>query len=104
MRLPRDLSGEEVARLLDRHYGYRTKRTRGSHMTVAAETPGGTRHSVTVPKHRSVSLGRWTPSWETSPRPSAWRRPKCGRRSSVDPDHAAVRLTLTERCWTLQLR
>lgn len=57
MRLPRDLSGEEVARLLGRHYGYRTKRTRGSHMTVAAETLGGSQHSVTVPTHRSVSIG-----------------------------------------------
>ena len=57
MRLPRDLSGGEVARRLGRHYGDRTRRTRGSHMTVAAETPGGTRHSVTVPTHRSVSIG-----------------------------------------------
>ena len=57
MRLPRDLSGGEVARLLGRHYGYRTRRTRGSHMTVAVETPRGTRHSVTVPTHRSVSIG-----------------------------------------------
>lgn len=57
MRLPRDLSGEEIARLLGRHYGYRSRRTRGSHMTVAAETPRGTWHSVTVPRHRSISLG-----------------------------------------------
>ena len=26
-------------------------------MTVAVETPRGTRHSVTVPTHRSVSIG-----------------------------------------------
>ena len=45
MRLPRDLWGGQVARLLGRHYGYRTRRTRGSHMTVAAETPGGTWHA-----------------------------------------------------------
>ncbi len=57
MRLPRDLSGKEVARLLGRHYGYRIRRTRGSHLTVAAQTPGGTQHSVTVPSHRRVSIG-----------------------------------------------
>ena len=52
MRLPRDLSGEEVARLLGRHYGYQHSRNRGSHMTVTAETPSGT-----VPRHRNVSVG-----------------------------------------------
>ena len=57
MRLPRDLSGGEVARLLGRHYGYRINRNRGSHTTVTAETPSGVRHSVTVPRHRNVSLG-----------------------------------------------
>ena len=40
MRLPRDLSGGEVARL-GRHYGYQLSRNRGSHMTVVAETPRG---------------------------------------------------------------
>ena len=34
MKLPRDLSGREVAKRLGRHYGYRVTRTRGSHMTV----------------------------------------------------------------------
>ena len=29
MKLPRDLSGSEVARLLERHYGYRVARTKG---------------------------------------------------------------------------
>lgn len=48
MRLPRDLSGHGVARLLARHYGYRVARTKGSHMTVTL-TVGTDRHSVTVP-------------------------------------------------------
>ena len=34
MKLPRGLSGSEVAGLLARHYGYRATRTKGSHMTV----------------------------------------------------------------------
>ena len=34
MRLPRDLSGRDLARCLGRHYGYTISRTRGSHVTV----------------------------------------------------------------------
>jgi len=56
MRLPRDLSGREVARLLTRHYGYRVARTQGSHMTVML-TVGTDRHSVTVPRHRDIRAG-----------------------------------------------
>ena len=46
MKLPRDLSGTEVARRLARHYGYRVTRSRGSHMTVTL-TAGGDQHQVT---------------------------------------------------------
>ena len=34
MRLPRDMSGEDLAALLRRRYGYRMVRQRGSHMTL----------------------------------------------------------------------
>ena len=34
MRMPRDLSVEELAALLRRQYGYRLVRQRGSHMTL----------------------------------------------------------------------
>jgi predicted RNA binding protein YcfA (HicA-like mRNA interferase family) len=56
MKLPRDLSGTEVARRLARHYGYRVTRSRGSHMTVTL-TAGGEQHHVTVPRHRDVRIG-----------------------------------------------
>ena len=56
MKLPRDLSGAEVARRLGRHYGYRVTRSRGSHMTVTL-TAGGDQHQVTVPRHRDVRIG-----------------------------------------------
>ena len=42
MKLPRDLSGTEVAGRLARHYGYRVTRSRGSHMTVTLMA--GARH------------------------------------------------------------
>ncbi len=56
MRLPRDLSGEELAALLRRQYGYRLVRQRGSHMTSGA-TIDGVSHSVTVPRHRVLRVG-----------------------------------------------
>ena len=56
MKLPRDLSGAEVARRLARHYGYRVTRSRGSHMTVTL-TAAGDQHQVTVPQHRDVRIG-----------------------------------------------
>ena len=68
MKLPRDLSGAEVAKRLARHYGYRMTRSRGSHMTVTL-TAGGDEHQVTVEPediqaclrfaHRSV-VGEYT--------------------------------------------
>ena len=56
MKLPRDLSGEDLAGLLARSYGYRTTRSRGSHV-VLTRTAGGDRHSVTVPRHRTLRTG-----------------------------------------------
>ena len=57
MKLPRDLSGEKVARLLARHYGYRVTRTKGSHMTLMRTDAPAKRHSVTVPRHRDLHIG-----------------------------------------------
>ena len=56
MKLPRDLSGEALTRSLQRHFGYRLTRQRGSHMTLTA-TIRGESHSVTVPRHRQLSVG-----------------------------------------------
>ena len=57
MKLPRDLSGEKVAKLLARHYEYRVTRTKGSHMVATLKTAADKRHSVTVPRHREVHIG-----------------------------------------------
>ena len=53
MKLPRDLSGTEVARRLTRHYGYRVTRSPGGYMTLTA---GSDQHRVTVPRHRDVRV------------------------------------------------
>jgi len=54
MRLPRDLSGDELARLL-RKYGYEITRQKGSHMRLT--TFEGGEHHVTIPRHDPLRLG-----------------------------------------------
>ena len=56
MRLPRDVSGEALATLLRRAYGYTLLRQTGSHMRLVS-TLKGHEHQVTVPRHRSVRVG-----------------------------------------------
>ena len=56
MRLPRDLAGKDLIQLLGRHYGYRLRRSRGSHMLATLTTLTG-RHSVTVARHRVLKVG-----------------------------------------------
>ena len=48
MRLPRDLSTRDLARRLERQYGYRVSRTKGSYMTVMQTT-----HQVQAPPPRA---------------------------------------------------
>ena len=56
MRLPRDISGDEMVRLLRRRYGYQFTRQVGSHMQLTT-TIKGTEHHVSVPRHRYVKVG-----------------------------------------------
>ncbi len=44
-KLLRDLTGDGLASLLRRHYGYEAKRQRGSHLTVTTVF-GGSEHSL----------------------------------------------------------
>ena len=54
MRLPRDLSGEDLATLLAR-YDYELTRQIGSHMRLT--TTRGGEHHVTIPHHKSLRVG-----------------------------------------------
>jgi predicted RNA binding protein YcfA (HicA-like mRNA interferase family) len=54
MKLPRDLSGEALAKLLAR-YGYRVTRQTGSHLRVTTDQGG--QHHVTIPTHPSLRVG-----------------------------------------------
>ena len=55
MRLPRDLSGHELAKLL-RRYGYEVIRQTGSHIRLKSNLLGAD-HQVTVPDHKTLKLG-----------------------------------------------
>ncbi len=53
-RLPRDLSGRDLARAL-RRYGYAVTRETGSHMRLTTQQGG--EHHVTIPDHASLRVG-----------------------------------------------
>ena len=56
MRLPRNLSGAELATLLARRYGYVVTRQRGSHMRLTSNYRGH-EHHVTIPHHDPLKVG-----------------------------------------------
>jgi predicted RNA binding protein YcfA (HicA-like mRNA interferase family) len=56
LRLPRDLSGHELIRLL-RRYDYQVTRQVGSHIFDCSRVFAVTRTTLTVPDHRSLRLG-----------------------------------------------
>jgi predicted RNA binding protein YcfA (HicA-like mRNA interferase family) len=55
LKLPRDLSGEEFARLL-RQFGYSVARQTGSHMRLSSMSKG-IEHHVTIPAHKQLKVG-----------------------------------------------
>ena len=54
MKLPRDLTGEELLRGL-RRVGYAFERQAGSHMITKCVSPRP--HSLTVPNHKPLKVG-----------------------------------------------
>ena len=55
MKLPRDLSGEDLASGLCRHWNYRKTNQVGSHMILETEIPGHQR--LSVPAHQALTVG-----------------------------------------------
>lgn len=55
MKLPRDISGTELAQRLHR-YGYRIVRQTGSHIRLTSATTG-IEHHITIPAHRTLKVG-----------------------------------------------
>ena len=54
--LPKDLSGDELVRLLRRRYAYQAVRQRGSHLRLVTNLRGS-EHHVTVPRHSPLKIG-----------------------------------------------
>jgi predicted RNA binding protein YcfA (HicA-like mRNA interferase family) len=54
MKLPRDLSGDDLAKALAR-IGYRETRQTGSHLRLTSHEAG--EHHATVPRARALPLG-----------------------------------------------
>lgn len=55
MKLPRSLSGADLAKAL-RRVGYQEGRQSGSHLRLSAEIPQGG-HSLTSPMHERLRVG-----------------------------------------------
>jgi predicted RNA binding protein YcfA (HicA-like mRNA interferase family) len=55
MKLPRDISGRELASLLSR-YGYDITRQSGSHMRLSSSLKGQ-EHHITIPAHKPLKTG-----------------------------------------------
>jgi predicted RNA binding protein YcfA (HicA-like mRNA interferase family) len=54
MKLPRDISGADLAKALSR-LGYRTTRQTGSHLRLTTEEQS--QHHVTIPNHDAIKVG-----------------------------------------------
>jgi predicted RNA binding protein YcfA (HicA-like mRNA interferase family) len=54
MRLPRDVSGRDLARRLAK-YGYTTTRQTGSHIRLTTIAPS--EHPITIPDHDALRVG-----------------------------------------------
>jgi predicted RNA binding protein YcfA (HicA-like mRNA interferase family) len=54
MRIPRDISGQDLIKYL-KHYGYMVTRQTGSHIRITTEQKG--QHHITIPNHDPLKIG-----------------------------------------------
>lgn len=54
MKIPRDLSGEDLSKHL-KPYGYTVTRQTGSHLRLTTELNG--QHHITIPNHDPLKIG-----------------------------------------------
>jgi predicted RNA binding protein YcfA (HicA-like mRNA interferase family) len=54
-KIPRDISGDELSRLL-RKYGYEVVRQTGSHIRLVSKYQE-TEHKITIPNHNPIKIG-----------------------------------------------
>ncbi len=54
-KLPRDISGSELIKLLGKKYAYVVTRQTGSHIRITTQLNG--EYHITIPNHNPVKLG-----------------------------------------------
>lgn len=54
MRLPRDISGDELSQRLEK-FGYHKSRQTGNHMRLSTFYKG--EHHITIPRHKNLRIG-----------------------------------------------
>jgi predicted RNA binding protein YcfA (HicA-like mRNA interferase family) len=57
MRIPRDISGQDLIKLL-KPYGYIPTRQTGSHIRLSTEQNG--QHHITIPNHDPLKIGTFS--------------------------------------------
>jgi len=55
MRIPKDLSGQELIKLLFKNYNYVIIRQAGSHIRITTKMGG--EHHITIPNHNPLKIG-----------------------------------------------
>lgn len=55
MKLPRDLSGEDLIQHLCKHWGYRKVHQVGSHVILQTDKPAS--HRIAIPAHDPLRVG-----------------------------------------------
>jgi predicted RNA binding protein YcfA (HicA-like mRNA interferase family) len=55
MKIPRDLSGQELVAKLCRSWGYRVVHQEGSHVVLETDDPS--HHRIVIPAHRNLRVG-----------------------------------------------
>ncbi|OGC23330.1 hypothetical protein A2291_06685 [candidate division WOR-1 bacterium RIFOXYB2_FULL_42_35] len=55
-KIPRDISGRELIKLLNKKYGYQAERETGSHIRLKSLYKG-IEHKITIPDHDEIKIG-----------------------------------------------
>jgi predicted RNA binding protein YcfA (HicA-like mRNA interferase family) len=55
-KTPRDVSGREFAKLLNKKFDYKFERECGSHIRLASFCKGS-EHKITIPDHAEIKIG-----------------------------------------------
>jgi len=55
MKMPRNLSGAELVKLLSKNFNYEITRQKGSHIRMTTQEPS--EHHITIPHHTPLKVG-----------------------------------------------